>query len=263
MTETSDERVCNFDDRGVSIVNPNLYCEMALLEEKHWWFLGRRAIAEKIIEQLKLPTDVRLLDVGCGTGGNLTMLSRYGRLDAMELNDEARRVANSKNVTEVLSGKLPGEIPYCGEQFDLITLFDVLEHVENDTGALKELGVLLNRGGYLLITVPAYEFLWSKHDDVHHHYRRYLVTDLKKKITDVGLEVVYAGYFNTLLFPGILAARWIGKLWLSRGGDGSDLKMSPPWLNKLLFTLFASERWVIGHLILPFGVSALALATKP
>lgn len=242
-------------------MEPSIYTLMASIEANHWWFAARRVIAEDIIRRLNLPPDARILEAGCGTGGNLAMLSRYGRVDAMELDDEARRMANAKGIAPVVSGELPNRIPYQPEQFDLIALLDVLEHVEDDRNTLKALGSLLKPGGVLLISVPAYPFLWSAHDDVHHHKRRYLLGELKSKLGNAGLEVMYASYFNTLLFPLIFGARQLGRLRRNKR-DGGDLKMPHPLANRLLFTLFSSERFVLGRWSLPFGVSALAVARK-
>jgi len=242
-------------------MEPSIYTLMASLEASHWWFAARRAIAEKIIKQLDLPPDTKILDAGCGTGGNLAMLSRYGQVHAMELDDQARQMANAKGFAQVLSGRLPDEVPYQQEQFDLIALLDVLEHVEDDRNTLEVLGSLLKPGGYLLISVPAFPFLWSTHDEVHHHKRRYFLGELKSKLENAGLEVGYASYFNTILFPLIFGARQFGKL-LTNKRESGDLTMPHPFINRLLFAIFSSERFVLGRWSLPFGVSAMAIARK-
>jgi SAM-dependent methyltransferase len=242
-------------------MDPGIYALMASLEENHWWFAARRTISESIIRQLKLPLGARILDAGCGTGGNLAMLSRFGQVDAMELDDQARQMANAKGIARVLSGRLPDKVPYQQEQFDLIALLDVLEHVEDDRNTLRCLGSLLKPGGYLLISVPAFPFLWSAHDDVHYHKRRYFLDALKAKLENTGLEITYASYFNTLLFPLIFSARLLGKLRIHKRESG-DLKMPHPFINQLLFTLFSSERFVLGRWKFPFGVSAMAIARK-
>lgn len=242
-------------------MEPSIYALMASLEENHWWFSARRAIAEKIIKQLDLPPDAKILDAGCGTGGNLAMLSRYGQVHAMELDDQARQIANAKGIAQVLSGRLPDKVPYQQEQFDLIALLDVLEHVEDDRNTLKVLGSLLKPGGYLLISVPAFPFLWSKHDEVHHHKHRYFLDELKSKLENAGLEVAYSSYFNTILFPLIFGARQLRKFRTNKRESG-DLKMPHPLINWLLFSVFSSERFVLGRWSLPFGISAMAIARK-
>lgn len=242
-------------------MEPSIYTLMASLEENHWWFAARRTIAEKIIKQLDLPPDAKILDAGCGTGGNLAMLGRHGQIHAMELDDQARQIANAKGIALVLSGRLPDNVPFQQEQFDLIALLDVLEHVDDDRNTLRVLGTLLKPGGYLLISVPAFPFLWSAHDEVHHHKRRYVLGELRSKLEDAGLEITYASYFNTVLFPLIFGARQVGKLRTHKPGSG-DLTMPSPLINRLLFAVFSSERFVLGRWSLPFGVSVLAVAKK-
>ncbi|OGT01258.1 MAG: type 12 methyltransferase [Gallionellales bacterium RIFCSPLOWO2_02_58_13] len=242
-------------------MEPSIYTLMATLEENHWWFTARRAIAENIIKQLDLPPVAKILDAGCGTGGNLAMLSRYGQVHAMEMDDQARQMANAKGFAQVLSGRLPDEVPYQQEQFDLIVLLDVLEHVEDDRNTLRVLGSLLKPGGCLFISVPAFPFLWSMHDEVHHHKRRYFLSELKSKLENAGLEIAYTSYFNTVLFPLIFGARQLGKLRANKR-DSGDLAMPTPFINRLLFALFSSERFVLGRWSLPFGVSAMAIARK-
>jgi SAM-dependent methyltransferase len=234
---------------------------MASIEADHWWFAARRAIAERVIGQLGLPPDASILDAGCGTGGNLAMLSRHGRVDAMELDDQARHVANAKGIARVVSGRLPDALPYPQEHFDLIALLDVLEHVEDDRSSVRALASLLKPGGHLLISVPAFPFLWSAHDAVHHHKRRYYLGELKRTLGDAGLEVTYASYFNTVLFPLIFGVRQLGKL-RARKPESGDLTLPRPLINRLLFAVFSSERFVLGRWSLPFGVSALAVARK-
>lgn len=238
-----------------------IYTLMAALEEKHWWFAARRTLVEKIIGQLALPPDARILEAGCGTGGNLAMLAQHGQVQAMELDGQARRMAQAKGIAQVAAGRLPDALPYPQGRFDLIVLLDVLEHVEDDQRTLERLGSLLKPGGHLLISVPAFSFLWSTHDEAHHHKRRYGLAELKNKISHAGLEITYASYFNTLLFPLILGARLLGKLRNRRKKNG-DLAMPGPWINRLLFAAFASEHHVLGRWSLPFGVSAMAVARK-
>ena len=146
---------------------------MVRLEECHWWWLSRRAIVESIIRKLALPAGIDILEAGCGTGGNLAMLSQFGNVYGMELDDVARDYAVQRKIGTVEPGKLPDPIPFPGRTFDLIVLMDVLEHLEDDSGCLKALRKRLKPGGSIVISVPALKMLWSPHDDSHHHFRRY------------------------------------------------------------------------------------------
>jgi SAM-dependent methyltransferase len=209
---------------------------------------------------LGLPKDARILDAGCGTGGNLSMLRSFGEVDAIEMDDRAREIAIAKGIARVVPGQLPDDLPFHENRFDLVVLLDVLEHVMEDEAALISLRRLLKPSGYLLVTVPAFPFLWSRHDEAHHHHRRYRMEELRGKVEKTGMEIVYASYFNTLLFPLIAAVRLFGRLLKGQGRD--DLALPNPWVNRMLYAFFSSERVLLGKLALPFGVSALVVARK-
>jgi SAM-dependent methyltransferase len=242
-------------------MDPKLYLQMADLEDIHWWFVARRKILDQVITQLNLPKEAEIFEAGCGTGGNLAMLARHGRVSAMELDDVARSLACERQLAKIEAGRLPGMVPFNNQSFDLIVLLDVLEHIDEDGAALQALYSRLNKNGWLLITVPAYPFLWSAHDVVHHHKRRYMMKELRKVVTRSGYTVRYVTYFNSLLFPLIAGVRLLHKL--TGGGKGDDLTMPSPLTNKLLTAAFASERFAIGgRFSLPFGVSLLLLAQR-
>ncbi len=243
-------------------MNPEIYTLMAAIEDQHWWFRARRALVANQLGRLGLSPDSSILDAGCGTGGNLAMLCRHGHVEAMEMDAQARTIAAGKALARVREGILPDALPFPESHFDLITLLDVLEHVDEDEAALDALGRRLKPGGYLVITVPAFAFLWSRHDEAHHHKRRYRIRDLKQKAIAAGMEITYASYFNTLLFPLIAAVRLVDRLRPS-GWQQGDLAMPPLWLNNLLYVVFSSERWLLGRMSFPFGVSALLVARKP
>ena len=236
------------------------YAEYAAAEDAHWWFVARRRILDSVLSSLDLPADAAILEAGCGTGGNLAMLARHGHLRAFEIDEGAREVAGKRGVTDVAAGALPRPIPFDGERFDLIAMLDVLEHVADDRGALVNLRERLKLGGRLLLTVPAYMFLWSRHDEINHHQRRYTRGPLVRLLQETGYDVRHASYFNTLLFPCIFGVRTLGNL-LGRD-EGSDLAMPSPPVNKLLTEVFASERHLVPRAPLPFGVSLLLVAQR-
>jgi SAM-dependent methyltransferase len=240
------------------------YLQYAAVENKHWWFVGRRKIVEKVIQQLKLPVNTEILEAGCGTGGNLAMLSRYGNLSAMEIEEIACQIANERKITTVKKGSLPDNIPLKGE-YGLIVMLDVLEHINDDIAALEALYSLLKPGGYLLITVPAFPFLWSHHDEINHHYRRYLKITLQRVAIKAGYKLNYTTYFNFFLFPIVAIIRSLKKILKiddSNSNISSDLNIPAKLINKFLTYLFASECHMINRLSLPFGVSLLLVAQK-
>jgi len=236
---------------------------MADTEARHWWFVARRSILTSLISGLDLPPAARILEVGSGTGGNLQMLSSFGKVSAMEMGASARSIAARKTGGrfDVRAGLCPTEIPFAGEEFDLICLFDVLEHIEADVETLVALKSLLAAGGRVLITVPAYQWLWSEHDEFLHHKRRYSAADLRRKISSADLRLVRMSYFNTLLFPLAAAVRLKDRLLRRREPSGTSTPAAP--INGLLRATFSAERFLLRALDLPFGVSLLAVLQAP
>ena len=237
------------------------YREMAALEDRHWWFVGRRRITDALLWRPALPPEASVLD-GCGSGGNLTMLARYGRLSAGEFDAEARRLAAARGVAaRVASCELPAVFPFDSERFDLIVMFDVLEHIEDDLATLAAVRRHLADGGWFVLTVPAFPFLWSPHDTYNHHFRRYTRAGLMKRLADAGLRPAYCSFFNFWLFPLIALFRTIRKF--GRDNEIGDLAMPPAPINRVLAALFSSERFAMGRLSLPFGVSLILTARAP
>jgi SAM-dependent methyltransferase len=240
-------------------MSPDAYLEMAESEASHWWFSGRRAILSDLIASLDLPSEARILEIGSGTGGNLQMLSFFGGVSAMEMNATARSIALQKTDGrfDIRAGFCPGEIPFIGETFDLVCLFDVLEHIDEDVETLIAARRLLAAKGRVLMTVPAYRWLWSTHDSFLHHKRRYSADELRRKVTTAGLLPVRISYFNTLLFPLAATIRFKDRLLGSAAASGTGIPPSP--INRMFGMLFGSERFMLRQFNLPFGVSLLGV----
>lgn len=241
-------------------MNPDAYVEMAATESRHWWFQARRKIIESTIDTMGLPDATRILEVGSGTGGNLRMLSRHGDVSAMEMDEQARKLASEKTdgAFTILPGSCPGNLPFQDEQFDLICMFDVLEHIEEDVAALAALRQHLAPGGRMLITVPAYQWLWSAHDVFLHHKRRYTAHRLRKAFGNSGLQVDRISYFNTLLLPLAALGRLYDRIVSNNGSSGRGIPPAP--INTVLEYIFASERHMLKRFNLPAGVSLMGIA---
>lgn len=240
-------------------MSPEAYLEMADTESRHWWFSGRRAILASIISGFRLPTNAEILEIGSGTGGNLQMLAQFGRVSAMEMNATARMLASEKTQGrfDIREGCCPSHIPFVDEKFDLICLFDVLEHIDEDVGALTELRRLLKPSGKVVITVPAYSWLWGPHDEFLHHKRRYTAKELRYKVTLSGFHPIKMTYFNTFLFPLAAVVRIKERILDSQVASGASIPPRP--INNLFRAFFGAERLLLKKICFPFGVSLLCI----
>ncbi len=232
----------------------------AELADTHWWWVARRRVLRHLMGRLLSPEDQRkILEVGCSTGSNLAMLKDFGSVYAMELERSAAEVCRSRNPDiRVYDGGIPDPLR---DRYDVICLFDVLEHIEDDAGALEWIDDHLAPGGTVLITVPAFRFLWSRHDELAHHFRRYTRRELEALLGS-RFEISYTSYFNTHLFPAIAGVRLIQRLFGIDGGENDKAVASTGPANWLLKTIFAVERFWMPMIKLPFGVSIFAAARK-
>ncbi|VVE38610.1 class I SAM-dependent methyltransferase [Pandoraea cepalis] len=245
-------------------MSPEAYLDMAGTEDHHWWFQGRRRILGDVIRRLSLPTDAAILEIGSGTGGNLDMLAAHGRVHAVEMDTDACAIARQKTGGrfDIRQGHCPDDMPFDGSRYDLVCLFDCLEHIGPDVASLRCVRDRLAPGGAVLVSVPANAWMWSQHDVMLHHHRRYSRQTLTKTVESAGLAIERLTYFNTALFPLAVVARMKDRLLHASVASGTTLP--PSWLNTSLYRIFSAERWVLPHVDLPFGVSLLAvLRAKP
>lgn len=236
-----------------------IYDRMAELADVHWWYVARRKIlADLIRREVRPPKNARLLEIGCGTGHNLGMLAEFGAVDGLEVDAEARAVAETRHGKPIASAPLPALKGVKRKGYDLIAALDVIEHIDDDKAALAAIAERLKPGGKLLMTVPAHQWMWSAHDTANHHKRRYSKKGLRALIDASPLKLDSIGYFNSILFPLAVAARGFGKL---TGREDSDDKLPPRPVNALFEKLFEAERYLVGRLPLPPGLSLFAVAS--
>ncbi len=238
--------------------DPLISSVVADVENDHWWFSARRSILRSVLDRYASaqPPARTVLDVGCGSGGNLPLLSRYGAVFAVEPDDIARAHAARRGIGQVTEGRLPDGLPYRDHRFDLITALDVLEHIDDDRGSVEAMRDRMAPGGLLLATVPAYRWLWSRHDEASHHKRRYTRGRLAAILSAAGLHVVYSTYFNTLLFPVSVAYATLAAL--IPIAPERAMRRPPRSLNRGLQAVFGAESRLIPLVSLPYGVSILA-----
>ena len=235
-----------------------VYDRMAAHDSTHWWYRARRDILSDYLTRYgNLPKDARILEIGCGTGHNLPMLSRFGAVDAIEIDPAAGDIASERLGKPVGDAPLPDLHGVARGAYDLVAVLDVVEHIEDDVAALKGMASLLRPGGKILIAVPAHQWLWSAHDVVNHHHRRYSRGSLVEAIAAAGLRPRKLSYFNSLLFPLAAAARIAGRL---TGRDDSDDSPPAKPLNALFEAIFRLERHAVGRVPLTPGVSIVTLA---
>jgi SAM-dependent methyltransferase len=229
------------------------------VEDDHWWYRGRRRVLEGVIEQLDLPPDARILDAGCGSGRNMVELARHGVVTGIELAGTSVAVARARGVGEVIAGSVE-ELPFPADAFDFAVTLDVIEHIEHDHRPLSELRRVIRPGGQLLVTVPAYPWLWSGHDEVNHHWRRYTRSSLVQAATQAGWRATRSTHFNSVLLPAAIALRMAERVRRSGTPPSSDLDRTPAWLNHVLQQPLNLEARVIRRgTRIPAGLSLLGV----
>jgi SAM-dependent methyltransferase len=238
------------------------YSIMYRVEETHWWFVGRRRIissfVNQIVERLKTSRP-HILDVGCGTGANLELLSQFGEAEGVDVSSEALAFCRARGLESVSEGEAE-KLPYDNSSFDLVTGLDVVEHLDDDLAGLREMRRVLRPGGRALLFVPAFMFLWGVQDDISHHRRRYTRSGLKEIVRQAGFEIERATYVNITFFLPIL----LGRLLMRATGyrPASENNLTVGFLNGLLGSILGAERFFLSLMNFPFGVSIVCVARR-
>jgi SAM-dependent methyltransferase len=228
-------------------------------EDRHWWYRGRRTVIERVLADMRLPARARILDAGCGSGRNMVELAGHGTVTGVELSDTSVDLARARGMGEVILGSVL-EMPFPADSFDLAVSLDVIEHLEDDVGALREMRRTVAPGGALLVTVPAYPWLWSGHDEINHHHRRYTRRSLERVAAQAGWEQVRTTYFNSLLLPAAIVLRVLDRLSTKTTESSLDLWVPPRPFNWLLERPLSLEAALISRGgRIPAGLSLLAV----
>lgn len=239
------------------------YAILNRVEDSHWWFVGRRLILESFLRGIsgkirKPKSEIRILDVGCGTGANLEMLAEFGAAEGVDISDEALEFCRAKGL-KTHKG-LAEKLPFPDESFDIVTALDVVEHLDNDVAGLKEMRRVLKPGGQTLIFVPAFMWLWGVQDDVSNHRIRYTKKQIVERLEKAGFEIERATYANWTFFAPILAGRTLMKITGIKPESENNVNVSA--LNGVFGKLFGAERFWLKNFDFPFGVSIVIVARK-
>jgi ubiquinone/menaquinone biosynthesis C-methylase UbiE len=246
-------------------VEKDEYKIMHDIEQSYWWFVGKQNLVRSILKSLSLSRHSdRILDIGCGTGIILKLSEAFGRGYGIDLSAEAIRYTSARDLNLIVRSDASQSIPFKGDTFSAITCLDVLEHLDNDFNILSEMMRVCKPGGHIVLTVPAFNVLWSSHDVALHHRRRYTRKQMIDKVRQLNCRVSKNSYYNTILFIPILIARKLKPLLRGKQNLQSDLFVSiPRQMNSLLTSLFVFEIRCLQFMNFPFGVSLLLIIQKP
>jgi SAM-dependent methyltransferase len=246
-------------------MDAHIYDQFAELEENHFWFRGRRTIFFDLIERELggARSDLDILEVGCGPGGMMPPLTRYGRVHGLDIAHDALRYCQTRGFANVATAS-GTELPFDDASFDVVALFDTIEHIPDDKKVLEEVHRILKPGGFVFISVPAYQFLYSQNDRLVHHQRRYTRSNLGSLLRETRFKPRKLTYFNTFLFPLILPAVMVLKLkeklfGLPEGQTNLSHQFAGP-INDLFAWFMSAERWLLRNMEFPFGHSLIAIA---
>ena len=238
------------------------YARMAEYEASYWWHLGRLRIIETKIKQfVGNKKKLAILNVGCGTGGTIKMLEQFGVVDNVDVSDEAIAFMKKNGFKRIK--KVSGiELPYKDKSYDLVAAFDVLEHIDNDEAALSEWNRVLKEDGVVIVTVPAYQWLWSDHDISLHHFRRYTTRLLKARAHVAGLRAQRLSYAIVFSLPLVVGFRFINKHLGRKANSETSYVALPGVVNKLFANFLYIEAWIHKYISFLFGTSVIATLRK-
>lgn len=228
-----------------------------------WWYVARRHIILTLIKKMyEAQKQLNILDVGCGTGIMLTYLKQYGAVTGIDVSTKALEFCKLRGHENLFQADVGKRLPFKKRAFDLIVVFDVLEHIEDDCAALREIYRVNKEGGRALITVPAYKFLWSSIDYIGQHKRRYTKGELKRKIKEAGFRIEKISYMNTFLFGIVVLERFCERLFEAKVNAKSFLYPMPRPINNMLMRIFEAEAFFIPYINLPMGSSLICVARR-
>ena len=237
------------------------YERMYRLEDTYWWFIGRHDLVLGFVREVYgSRNDLTILDIGCGTGAMSRKLSPWGSVVSADFSPLALSFSRRRNLN-LLCASDAMRLPFKDQSFDLVVAMDILEHVEDDSAALREIYRVLKPGGRIIATVPAYLALWSGHDVALMHFRRYVSAEVRERFTAAKLRLKRLSYAMTFLYPAV----WLVRRFFRnpKKEPKASLVKVPRWLNSLLVRILSAENALVRRVTLPFGVSVFCMAERP
>ena len=269
----------HLQEKPITSYDPGYFNPLFLAEDRHFWFRSRNKVIAASLSKIidSLPPGYRMLEIGCGTGNVLRMLEKiciHGKVVGMDLFAEGLQFARTRVACSLVQCDL--NFPPFQQDFSIIGMFDVLEHMEQDVAVLKNLGQMLSKNGVIVLTVPAFQSLFSYFDEASHHFRRYELDNLYSALSKAGYEVEYISYYMALTFPVVWLVRKLSPLVNRRKQVASqrendelvhDMSVDElrivPVANEVMAWLLTREAWFVSHHIrIPFGTSLIAIARK-
>jgi ubiquinone/menaquinone biosynthesis C-methylase UbiE len=243
-------------------MNSREFAKMIDLENRYWWFVGRKSVIDSVLRKTFDAGVTRdILDIGCGVGSIFDTLGKYGRVVGADVSEVALSYCRQRGMKDLVKSSAE-KLEVEDESFDLVTAFDILEHLDDDGQGLSEMYRVCKKGGYALITVPAYRFLWSGHDRALGHRRRYLYAELKDKVESAGFEVNKLSYFVFFLFPVTVAFRIVERFIIGSKKRDTSYITPPGFINSMFIKLLELEGKLINYFGFKVGLSILCLARK-
>jgi SAM-dependent methyltransferase len=229
-------------------------------EKKYWWYRARADIVSHLFLSSAGRAGAEILNIGCGTGLVSQKFSNFGAVTSLDYSNDALGFCVMNNLEDLVQADGP-DLPLRDDSFDFCLALDVLEHIKDDGQTLREIARALKPGAGAVITVPAFQWMWSRMDDFG-HLRRYTRKQLKDLIEGAGLQVSLISYYNFLLFPLALLQRGVERVRPSRMTAGEFLPRLPGFINEIFYFIFRLEKHLLGVLPLPFGFSVIAVVKK-
>ena len=244
-----------------------LYQKMYEVETTHWWFQAKKDILIQLIKNKIIPqlskSEINIADIGCGAGLLLDSLSKFGNVTGIDYSNNAIEFCKNSFSGELIQADCGDTNLNINKKFDLIIATDLIEHIKDDRIAINNIYNLLNDNGYAIITVPAFQFLWSQHDVINMHYRRYSFKNLYEAIKTAPFNICYLSYYNFFLFLPALMVRITKKILNFDKNSNLEFSTPPDLINKSFYKLFYSEaRFIIKRKKFPFGLSLIAIIKK-